>query len=128
MKKNLLFILFFIGFAACNKTVYVPVESLRTEYRDNYLRDSVYLHDSVFVKIKSDTVFFERYKYLYRDKTVRDSIIINDSIQVPYPVEVPVKVNFVSGWQSFQIWLGRILIGIVLGYLLLMLLKKKFLT
>jgi hypothetical protein len=45
MKKILIFILLFIGFAACNKTVYVPVESVRTEYRDNYLRDSITVHE-----------------------------------------------------------------------------------
>ncbi|MDR0682767.1 MAG: hypothetical protein LBG15_13125 [Dysgonamonadaceae bacterium] len=59
MNKTLLFILFFIGLVACNKTVYFPVESTRTEYRDNYLRDSIYLHDSVFIKVKGDTVWME---------------------------------------------------------------------
>jgi hypothetical protein len=44
MKKTLFFILFFIAFAACNKTVYIPVETVRTEYRDNYLRDSITVH------------------------------------------------------------------------------------
>jgi hypothetical protein len=33
MKHIILFILFFIGLAACNKTVYVPVETVRTDCR-----------------------------------------------------------------------------------------------
>jgi hypothetical protein len=130
MRTTLIFVLFFIALSACNKTVYVPVESVRTEYRDNYLRDSIFLYDSVFLKIKGDTVWIEKYKYLYRDKTVRDSVFLNDTIRVPYPVEVlvevPVKVNYVSFWQNVQIWLGRLLILIVSGYLVFGYLKKRF--
>jgi hypothetical protein len=49
MKKTLFFILLFTGLAACNKTVYVPVESVRTEYRDNYLRDSITVHEPQWI-------------------------------------------------------------------------------
>jgi lysozyme family protein len=123
MKITLFFVLFFIGFAACNKTIYVPVESVRTEYRDNYLRDSVYVRDSIFIKVKGDTVWIEIYKYIYKDKFVRDSVYLNDTIRVPYPVDVPgERVNYLTGWQNFQIWLGRALILIILGYFL----KKRF--
>jgi hypothetical protein len=128
MKNTWLFILFFIGFAACNKTVYVPVETVQTEYRDNYLRDSIYMLDSVFILEKGDTVFIEKYKYIYRDKTGRDSIYLNDTIRVPYPMEVPGEpVNYITGWQNFQIWLGRILIAVVAGYWGIRYLRKKFL-
>jgi hypothetical protein len=127
MKTTLFFVLLFVGFTACNKTIYVPVESVRTEYRDNYLRDSIYSRDSILVREKGDTVWVERFSYLYRDKIVWDSIFINDTIRVPYPVDVPgERVNYVSGWQNFQIWLGRALIAIVLGYFGVRYLKRKF--
>jgi hypothetical protein len=126
MKKILLFFLLLSGLAACNKTIYVPVESVRTEYRDNYLRDSIHLRDSIFVMVKGDTVWIEKYKYLYVDKLKRDSIYLNDTIRVPYPVEIPVKVNYVSGLQNFQIWLGRLLIAIVAGYFGIRYLRKRF--
>ena len=58
---------------ACGTTKYIPIETTRTEYRDNYLRDSIYLHDSIFVKEKGDTLIVEKFSYLYRDKIVRDS-------------------------------------------------------
>lgn len=45
--------------------IYVPVESVKTEYQDRIQRDSIHLYDSIFVKMKSDTVFYEKYKYLY---------------------------------------------------------------
>jgi hypothetical protein len=44
----------------------------------------------------------------------RDSIYISDSVQVPYPYEVEKPVNYVSGFQHFQIYLGRIAALIVL--------------
>jgi hypothetical protein len=127
MKKTLIFVLFFIAFTACNKIIYVPVESIRTEYRDNYLRDSIYVRDSVYIREKGDTVWVERFRYLYRDKILRDSVRINDTIRVPYPVNVPgERVNYVTGWQNFQIWLGRILMAIIAIYFGTRYLRKKF--
>lgn len=104
-------------FAGCKaKTLYVPIESVKTEYKDRIQRDSIHLYDSVLVKMKGDTVWLEKYKYLYRDKLVRDSIFKTDSIEVPYPVEVEKEVNRLTSIQSFQIWCGRILLLLIIGY------------
>lgn len=116
----LLMLLLIFSFSACTKTMYIPVESVKTEYKDRIFRDSVYHSDSVFVKLKGDTVFFEKYKYLYRDKLVRDSIFKTDSIRVPYPVQVEKEVNKLSGIQSFQVWCGRIFL-----VLLVLWIRKK---
>lgn len=55
----------------------------------------------------------------------RDSIRIEiREIPVPYPVE---KItNSLTSWQSFQIWIGRIVLISGLIYLLVVLLKKRF--
>lgn len=98
----------------CNKTIYVPVESVRTEYKDRLLKDSVHLYDSIFVKIANDTVWLEKYKYTYRDKIVRDSIFINDTIRIPYPVIEYKEVNKLKNWQNFLIWAGVISVIIML--------------
>lgn len=98
------------------RTVFIPVESVRTEYKDRLLRDSVHLYDSVLVKMRGDTIWLEKYKYLYRDKLLRDSVFVNDTIRVPYPVEVETEVNHMSSFQSFQIWCGRILLLLVTGW------------
>ena len=107
---------------------YIPVETVKTEYRDNFVRDSIVRYDSIYIKEKGDTLIFERYRYLYRDKFVRDSIFINDTIRVPYPVEVvkPVKKPL-TGWQNFQVWCGRIALAAILFLLIffVMRLKKK---
>jgi len=88
----------------CRTLQYVPVETVRTEYRDNYIRDSIIRYDSIHVKERGDTVYLERYRYLYKDKIVRDSIFTTDTIRIPYPVEVPKEVKKpLSGWQHFQL-------------------------
>lgn len=109
-----------------SQLVYVPVETVKTEYRDVLQRDSVHLYDSIFVKIKSDTVFFEKYKYLYRDKLVIDSVFVTDSVQVPYPVEVEKEVNRLSSLQHFQIWCGRILLLFILAFVGYKWMRKQF--
>jgi hypothetical protein len=76
--------------------------------------------------VKGDTVWIEKYKYLYRDRLLRDSIYLNDTIRVPFPVEIPVKVRYVSGWQNLQIWAGRILTAIVAGYFGVRYVRKRF--
>jgi hypothetical protein len=126
MKKTVIFCAIALIFCACGTTKYVPIETVKTEYRDKIVRDSVFKYDSIFVKDKGDTVFFERYKYLYRDKIVRDSIFKNDTIRVPYPVEVVKQVKApLTGWQNFQVWCGRIALVIVLLVGLYFVLKWK---
>jgi len=95
---------------------YVPVETVSIEYKDRLWRDSVYVSDSVLVKLKGDTVWLEKYRYLYRDRLVRDSVFRTDSIQVPYPVEVEKEVNRLTSFQSFQVWCGRLLLLLLVGW------------
>jgi len=128
MKYVSIILLFIFVLASCKtKIIYVPVETVKVEYRDNFVRDSVYLRDSIIIRDKGDTVFIEKYQYLYRDKFIRDSVYINDTIRVPYPVEIEKPVKYVSGWQNFQIWLGRILLGGIALFLGYWFVRKKFL-
>ena len=54
-----------ICFISC-KTQYVPVESARTEYRDRWRTDSIYNRDSIFLSVRGDTVWMEKYITRYR--------------------------------------------------------------
>ena len=95
----------------CRSTRYVPVERVRTEYKDRVVavhdtvRDSVlmlnyvYRHDSVSVLSRGDTVYVERWHTLLqsssvqnraeRSKAVHDTLYVDrtDSVRVPVPVE-----------------------------------------
>ena len=127
MKKTVIFCTIALLFCACGTIQYVPIETTRTEYRENYLRDSIYFRDSIFVKQKGDTLIMEKYSYLYRDKIVRDSIFKTDTIRVPYPVEVVKEVKKpLSSWQNFQVWCGHIALMLAILYFALKL-KKKWL-
>ena len=105
-------------FTSCKtKTVYIPIETKKIEYRDKYIRDSIHYYDSIYLKEKGDSVILEKYKFIYRDKLIRDTVCKTDSINVLYPVEVPgTEANRLSSFQSFQIWCGRILLLLLLLY------------
>ena len=127
MKKLLFLAAIATMLYSCKSVKYIPVETTKIEYRDKFVRDSIFRYDSVFVKDKGDTLILERYKYLYKNRIVKDSIFINDTIQVPYPVEVVKQVKApLTGWQNFQIWCGRIalVVLLLLGVYLVLRLKK----
>ena len=104
--------------ASCSSIKYVPVETVRTEYRtrDSIRYDSIYQRDSVYLMFKGDTVYKYKekylYKYLFLNKT--DTVIKTDSIQVPYPVE-----RKLTKWQAIKIELGGWAFGIIIAFALI---------
>lgn len=92
------------GLSSC-RTQYIPVETIKTEYRtrDSIRHDSIYQQDSVYVTVKGDTVYEYKYKYLYKYQYINrtDTLMKTDSIQMPYPVE-----KQLSKWQSFKLDFG----------------------
>ena len=75
---------------SCKSIEYVPVIESHTDsvYLTKVQRDSVYSHDSVYIKEKGDTVLIERWHTKYVEKQVHDTTYISkhDSIPVPYEV------------------------------------------
>ena len=119
--KRLIYIIILLILAICFvscRTQYIPVESVRTEYktRDSIRFDSVYQRDSIYMLVKGDTVYQYKYKYLYRYLTMNrtDTIVKTDSIQTPYPVE-----KQLSRWQSIKIELGGWAFGLVIAFILM---------
>jgi hypothetical protein len=90
----------------CTRTVYVPAETVRTEFRNTLSRDSVFVLDSVFVRTAGDTTELERYRYVYRNKELVDTLMLSDTIRIPYPVETVRNINALKNWQ-----IGLMLIG-----------------
>lgn len=94
-----------------SKTIYVPVESVKTEFIDRHQLDSVFVHDSILIRASADTFWIEKYKTIYRDRLRVDSIVRNDTIRIPYPVIETREVNRLRSWQIVLMCLGSLLIG-----------------
>lgn len=120
MKTNkvvLFFLVFviFLSLLGCKSRIqYVPVESVRIEYKDRLQRDSIYFRDSIIMREKGDTVFVDRWRYIYRDKLVTDTLLVNDTVQVPYQIE-----KQLTRWQQTKMDVGGWAIGVLSGVLVL---------
>ena len=108
-----------ICLASC-KTGTTVVRSVSTDTLviTKYERDSIYLHDSVYVheRTSGDTVYIEvtRWRDRYRDRFVHDTIRESrtDSVPVPYPVRMEVPAPL-SWWQRWLMWIGGAAIAAV---------------
>ena len=96
------------------KTKYVTVPEFHEVIVNHHdtlnTRDSIYQRDCVFMYMKGDTVWKEKFSILYKDKwreriVYRDSIKV-DSVRVPYPV-ITNKVR----WQDKLAYVG---IGLII--------------
>lgn len=117
--------------AGCKTTKYVSVPSVSVDsvYVDRWLRDSVYLHDSVFVNqwTQGDTVFVDKVvtKYKYKDRWRYDTVAVvrADSVRVPYPVE-----KQLTKWEEFKHGFQWFFIGVVMAavsWVVVWLMKKQ---
>ena len=101
----------------CTTTKYVPVIEHRTDTVriTQQQRDSIYLHDSIRVSEKGDTIRIEKWHTRYIERTSHDTIYQSktDSIPVPYKV-----TEYVERKRSKMEW-GLIALGTValLGFI-----------
>jgi cell division protein FtsL len=95
------------------ETVVVKEHHTDTLKITKHQRDSVWLHDSIKVTEKGDTVRIEKWHTKYIEKAVHDTTYIakRDSVPVPYPVdvikEVPAKLTW---WQQTRLHMANILL------------------
>lgn len=117
-----------LAFSGCTTTKYVPVEHRTTDtvYQSKLHRDSIYLHDSIRVSEKGDTIRIERWRTKYISKEVHDTIYqaSHDTIPQPYEVikEVPAKLSSVQTGLMVAGLLAILIFIIIVVYRL----KKKF--
>ena len=98
-------------FTSCKSIEYVPIIEHHTDtlIKTNVQRDSVYVHDSVTVTQKGDTVLMDRWHTKYVEKQVHDTTYVSkiDSIPAPYPVEVKVEKQL-TWWQQARMHIGGV--------------------
>ena len=119
MKKLVLLAACAIMMTGCKTTEYVPVPEYHTDtiYQSKVVHDSIYQHDSTYIKEKGDSVYIERWhtKYVLKEKT--DTLYESrvDSIPVPYEVVKEVEVEkSLSWWQSARMHIGGIVCWLLL--------------
>lgn len=113
--------------SGCTRTTYVPVESVRSEYRDRdverIMTDTV--RDTRLVWVKGDTVVDIRDRWHTQREYVHDTCYIErtDSIPVPYPVE-----KKLTKWEQAKMDFGGVAIGglIVVVCFIALWLARKF--
>lgn len=145
--KHLFTILAAILLASCASTRYTSTydesrDSVRVSTRqlDSIFarlmkRDSIYVHDSIYVREKGDTVYQYveklRYKYvnsvdtLYKYRTMRDTVYMErcDSIRV----EKPVYIEKPRRWyEKGLMWTGSMCCIAAILLALFLYLKRKF--
>lgn len=101
-------------FCSCTRTVYEPVETVRTEYRDREVERLVAdtVHDTRFVWIKGDTVVDIRETEHIRRVEIHDTCYIErtDTIRIPCPVE-----KQLTKWQQTKMDFGGIALGAIIA-------------
>ncbi len=86
---------------SCKSIEYVPVIEKDVHHDSIYFtqlqRDSIWLHDSIRVEAKNDTIKIEKWHTKYIEKLRVDTTYVAkvDSVPVPYEVkvEVPAKIS-----------------------------------
>lgn len=96
----------------CTRTVYTPVETVRTEkdVEVRFLTDTVVQNDTRFIYVKGDTVIDWRDRWREHIKEVHDTVYVErtDSVPVPYPVE-----RKLSRWERAKMDYGGFAISAV---------------
>lgn len=94
----------------------VTVEKVRTDtlLKLCNTRDSIWLHDSVRVSEKGDTIRIERWHTKYVEREVHDTLYQSrhDSVPVPYEV-VREVVKPLTWWQRARIHMGELLLALI---------------
>lgn len=144
MRKLWLFIIVTLALTSCRTVKYidrnavdsteiaVPITNTKIEYRDRFLYDSIYVHDSIFTLIKGDTVYISKNKETNHLINKTDTIVKTDTISVPIEItkivtktETCVKeVNKLHWWQKILMSIGGIVFILIIIYTVLKI--KKF--
>lgn len=131
--KHLLWILAALLLTSCAATKRTTTETHEREYnstqhldslfKSTLSRDSIYIHDSIYVREKGDTL----YKYVEKIRyTLKVDTVYRDSGRVevherPVYVEKPVK-----WYNKGFMWLGRMCCIAAILWALFLYLKRKF--
>ena len=72
------------------KTQYVPVETVKIQETEKLKvqRDSIYVHDSIYIYMQGDTVHDLRWKTIYKEIFRTDTFLVNKTDTINNVVEI----------------------------------------
>ena len=109
------------------ETVVVKEHHTDTLMITKHQRDSVWLHDSIRVTEKGETVRIEKWHTKYIEKAVHDTLYQSKRDSIPYPVEVIKKVEKdLTWWQQTRMHLGGIVFWMMIIFGAGWIIQKKF--
>ena len=97
----------------CTTTKYVSIPEYHTDtlIQTKVLKDSVWLHDSTYIREKGDTVLIERWHTQYKWRELHDTTYVSKTDSIPYPVEVTKEVLVkLTWWQQTRLHFANILL------------------
>ena len=107
---------------SCKTIEYVPVVEKEVHHDSIYFtkvqRDSVWLHDSISVKEKGDTIRIEKWHTKYIEREVHDTTYVAkvDSIPVPYEVIKYVEKKLSKTQKGFMtLGIMTLMAGVIFG-------------
>lgn len=91
----IIILLVLLMLTGCTTTKYITVPEYHTDTLmvTKQQRDSIWLHDSIRVTEKGDTVRIEKWHTKYVEKQVHDTVYQSKRDSIPYPVEVIKEVQ-----------------------------------
>jgi len=119
MAGAILILITILLMTSCKSVEYVTVEKVKTDttYITKQQRDSIWLHDSIHIKERGDTMLIERWHTKYIEKVTHDTTYVatHDTIPQPYPVTQYVEKKL-SWMQKALITIGFLtLMGLVIA-------------
>ena len=111
---------------SCTTTKVVTVEKVKsdTTYITKQQRDSIWLHDSIHVTERGDTIRIERWHTKYIEREVHDTLYRAKTDSIPVPYEVIKEVPRQKSWFERTMFSVGIIALMALALFLAMKIKR----
>ena len=111
---------------SCTTTKVVTVEKVKTDttYITKQQRDSIWLHDSIHVTERGDTIRIERWHTKYVEREVHDTLYRAKTDSIPVPYEVIKEVPRQKSWFERTMFSVGIIALMALALFLAMKIKR----
>ena len=111
---------------SCTTTRVVAVEKVKTDttYITKHQRDSVWLHDSIHVTERGDTIRIERWHTKYIEREVHDTLYRAKTDSIPVPYDVVKEVLRQKSWFERTMFSVGIIALMALALFLAMKIKR----